>query len=332
MPAAPDSLAPDPAALGESMAHTMPLITGADTPPPPSSEPVPAAPTPEAVSAPSAPAASAAAPASVEVDAAGRPFDPAKHLRKKSVRTGLWLPKSPGRWHAPGKGAPKSPRPPSASPSSPNAAATASQPDLFGAPASSGSPSASASSPGASPGSPAGAGSYLPPEEELPPPPAAEPTAASAGTSEPGSQHEPVGGADDVAAVAVDLLSEGVGLVTGAPDEAEPSAKEGARLRSVLGAYLRSKGVETRGLWAVGLAFLAWLLRTSKKPKTREWVRAKVATSAGAQVIDIAPRASRPPEASATPAPAPAAPPPPADLPRPESGAPSYSLNLPGRR
>jgi hypothetical protein len=295
-----ETAAPDPAALGASMAQTMPPVTGA---------PAPAAPPAAANAETGAPAA---APASPEVDAKGRPFDPAKFLPKKN-KAGLWMPKSPGRFG--GTKRPESLPPAQSQP----------EPDLFQSAASTRSRSSSASSPASSPGSPSGgvgSGSYIPPETDLPPPPSSTQSTPGAGKAEAPPAAEPVGGADDVAAVAVDLLSEGVGLLTGAPEEAEPSTKEGARLRDVLGAYLRSKGVETRGVWAVVLAFAAWFVRTAKKPKTRAWVKDQV--NRRGQVIDIEPRQPSP----AAPAPAAAPEPAPSSAAAPGRGVPSYSVNL----
>ena len=300
----PETAAPDPAALGASMAQTMPPVTGAPAP-------APAAPPAAANAETGAPAA---APASPEVDANGRPFDPARFLtdratgRPKLNAQGLYIPRSPGRYG--GKRRPESLPP----------AQSQTEPDLFQSAASSRSRS---SAPASSPGSQAGGvGSYIPPETELPPPPSSTQSTPGAGKAEPPPAAEPVGGADDVAAVAVDLLSEGVGLLTGAPEEAEPSTKEGARLRDVLGAYLRSKGVETRGVWAVVLAFAAWFVRTAKKPKTRAWVKDQV--NRRGQVIDIEPRQPAP----AAPAPAAAPDPAPSTAAAPGRGVPSYSVNL----
>ncbi len=309
----PESVAPDPAALGASMAQTMPPVTGATATPAPSAETPPAPP---------------AAPASSEVDAKGRPFDPTKFLvnretgRPKIDARGNYIPKSPGRY---GRNGEKRPRP------QPPGQAATTAPELFATPDAASQSSASSSA-SAAPSLPSslggGAGSYIPPESELPPPPSSTqsaPGASSAPKIE--AAPEPEAGADDVAEVACDLLAEALGHMTGAPEEAEPSAKERARLNNVLGAYLRSKGIQTRGLGAVVLAFFAWLLRTAKKPKTRAWVRGQFAGKgskpAPADVIDIEPRKASPAPAQAI-APAPETPP----TPPPERGPAAYPVTL----
>lgn len=302
--ATPETAAPDPAALGASMSQTMPPVTGAAAPAASAASSIP--PAPEATPIPG-----------VTRDGRGVPFDPAKHL-KLSRKSGLWVPKSPGRF---GVGGAKRPPPPS-SPPQPAKSAQGTEADLFSS--SSVPPPSPASGSGST--SPGGGASYIPPESDLPPPPA-DKSAAGAGAAKPQADPadaEPVAGADDVAEVACDLLAEGLGILTGAPEEAEPTAREGLRLRKVLGAYLDSKGIKTRGLGAVLLAFGAWMLRTVKKPKTREWARAQFRPKARPEK-----RVSPDPEpaTTATPEPAPAA----ADAsPAPARPVP-YVLSLPRR-
>ncbi len=276
--------APDPTALGASMASTMPEVTGAG----PSAG---AAPTP----APAAPAL-AAAPASPEVDAKGRPFDPAKFLPRKD-RRGLWIPKSPGRF---GRNGEKRPQPGQA----PSPHPTSRQSELFGA-ASPSSPASAGASPSSGVSGGGAAGSYIPPEEPEPTPGAAE---ADAQAAEP----EPEMGADDVAEVGCWLLYGVTGFWTGAPEEAEPPAKEHTRLRAVFAAYLKSKGIETRGFVAVALAFLGYGLRVFSKPKSREWAHARF--GAGRRKTEPRPVTPEPPPADAR---ASAPPPPPPARPSP---------------
>ena len=319
--ATPDNSAPDPTALGAAMAQSMPDVTGETKPPAPSAPPAPAAPT----SATPAPSASAASP---EVDANNRPFDPARFLTDKATgrpkvdARGLYIPKSPGR----GKGSKNksSQAPAGATPPQTR------EPGLFDSapPLSSSSSAGSASAP---PSHGGGAAASFIPEEE-PPLPTSDQQTKSDSAPKGDAPPEPEAGADDVAAVAVDLLAEGFGLVTGYPEEAEPGAKEGNRLRSVLGDYLRSKGIKTRGLGAVALAFGAWLLRTIRKPNTRKWARDQFTKkrAASADIIDVeARRVST--EPAAAPAPAPASPHASAPASAQERGAPSYSLTLPRR-
>lgn len=263
------STAPDPLALGQSLAATMPPVTGgsaapAATPPPP----------PAAESAPAD-----AAPLSPEVDSGGRPFDPARHVPKKNPKTGRWMPRSPGR----------SGRLGSAS-----------------SPSSSSAQSAHGGTPPAEPSPSAPTASYIP--TDIPEQPASAAAPGAGAPAAPALPVDPVASPEAVAEVYCRGLYSTFGTLTGAPEEAEPTAKEHANLSATLAAYIAARGWQTRGGWAVLLEILGYLFRTGAKPRTRERVAvwwSKLRAPKQAAPRPVAPAA---PASPANPAPAAAAP------------------------
>ncbi|RRJ97871.1 hypothetical protein Ga0100231_005305 [Opitutaceae bacterium TAV4] len=109
----------------------------------------------------------------------------------------------------------------------------------------------------------------LPMEMNLPggagtPPPASEAVPVDA---------DPVGSPEDTAETAAAAVYLVTGVATGEMAEATPSAAEHRAFVRVLGAYFRAKGWKTVGIYAVGAALTAYLIRLAMKPKFAEKIK-----------------------------------------------------------
>lgn len=205
-----------------------------------------------------------------DVDAKGTAFDPSKHSGAKHRQTGAWMPRSPGRRR---KAAPAvaedSPRPAEPVRSDlPPAAETAWSAEER----------AAAEAPGG-----------------FPPPEAA--AAAS----------EPVDRSTDAAEAVTSALYLVMGAVTGAPDEAVPTAAEHSQLCRSVAAYIRSTGWNGGPLAGMILGLSAWALRTLRKPKSaaavQKWME-ELRRPRAKNVTPPKPAAESPKPAAAAPGPA----------------------------
>ncbi|WP_157837246.1 hypothetical protein [Geminisphaera colitermitum] len=158
------------------------------------------------------------------------------------------------------------------------------------------------------------AASYIP--ETPPPPPSDEadsPRTGASGTPPPASEAvpadtDPVGSPEDTAETAAAALYLVTGVATGEMDEATPSATEHRSFVRVLGSYLRARGWRFVGIFAIGAALVAYLIKTAMRPKTAAKIK-RWRDSWGSKDDPLATAKPVTPVKHTTPAPAPSAPP-----------------------
>lgn len=223
------------------------------------------------------------------LDRRGNKFDPTRHLPKMHKTGGNWLPKGgytaekraanaakkaaqPGA--APAAPSPVIP-PPAPLPSAPIQTVTADPTAALVEHMAVNMPEVSGDSGKPASGQPDA--SFIAPDEGLPPMPPREDDAPAATGTRPAAPAAPdpaeQGDPDADAEIALEMLFDLTGLATGHADEARPASNRVASMRRVLSAWLKKKGWVSVGGWAVAISFLAWMLETAKKPKTRNTVR-----------------------------------------------------------
>lgn len=259
----------DPATVAATIAADAPRVSDNTAP----------TPQPAAAPQPTAPAAN------VEIDAAGVPFDPKRHLPKKHPRTRRWMPRKPSKNTANATDTPQN-----AAPATPQSTVPVSQ--ITATPAAPTAPEPTAWSDAER----AEAAKSTAPQN-------GEPTAATPQTANNGSQ-------DAAAEIACEATEFFTGLATGEPAEAEMSAPQRKAMRNALSAYLVSKGWQCVGGVLLTLLTVGYFIATLKKPKTsaklREWWRGRNAKKVEGTAVTTRPVEQPKPAApavEATPAP-----------------------------
>lgn len=225
----------------------------------PTEIPIPTSPAPAAAPAPTPSG-------NVRKDAAGVPFDPARHLEKMHPHSGRWMPRAQ-------KGVKKR---------------SASSAGTF-----------SGSSPGANSNvSPPAPVSFIP---ATPPPAPAE----LVDESKPAETAEPlqvVDHSDDAAEVGVRAVQFGLGVVLDAPEDVTPAAAEHRQMVKTVSAYVRAKGWQATAGVGLVIMFAAYVLRVLNRPRPMAKVRGWFSLDAPAAASKAAPASAPKPDEPRAPA------------------------------